>query len=98
MCVFPGYNVFPLLTLLSLVPFDKYSGYNALPGTTRRRTGFFLRSITVIQLAFLPRASTIMSHRVPDLPKEKFTSAKSLKVFVSIYDRVFLIHDKDLNE
>ena len=34
-----GYNAFPLLTLLSLVPLDKNSGYNALPGTARRRTG-----------------------------------------------------------
>ena len=35
----PGYNDFPPLTLLSLVPSNKNSGYNDLPGTARRRTG-----------------------------------------------------------
>jgi len=37
----PGYNALPLLTLLSLVSSEKNSGYNALPGTARRRTGPF---------------------------------------------------------
>jgi len=35
------------------------------------------------------------------MPKEKliyFNSAKSLKWVESIYDRILLIHDKDVNE
>ena len=55
----------------------------------------------IMLLAFLPRASTIMSHWVPDLFKEKFTyfnSGKYLKNFVTIYYKILLIHDEDVNE
>jgi len=42
----PGYNALPLLTLLSLVPSVENSGYNALPGTARRRNGPFYSFFT----------------------------------------------------
>ena len=42
----PGYNPLPLLTLLSLDRSGKNSGYNALSGTARRRTGPFYSFFT----------------------------------------------------
>ena len=41
----PGYNDFPLLTLLGLVPLGKNSGYNALPGTASGEPALFTRSL-----------------------------------------------------